>query len=57
MTTITTEDIKMKDYTVTGTFTKAEMFGRLPTPKKGGAMKAKKGRGSYNRRAKHKESY
>ena len=47
----------MKDYSVSGTLTKGEMFGRIPTPKKGGAMKAKKGRGSYNRKSKHRVSY
>jgi hypothetical protein len=28
--------------------------GRIPIPKSGGAMKAKKGRGSYTRKSKHK---
>lgn len=38
-------------------WTFAELYGRLPTPKKGGAMKAKKGRGSYNRTSKHKKGW
>ena len=47
----------MKNYNMSGTISKAEQFGRLPVPKKGGAMKAKKGRGSYTRKAKHHVSY
>lgn len=47
----------MKNYNVSGTMTKGEMFGRLPTPKKGGAMKAKKGKGSYRRKEKHKKCF
>ena len=39
---------------ITGKLTIAEMYGRLPVPKTGGAMKAKKGRGSYTRNSKHK---
>jgi len=47
----------MKNYDINGSMTRAEQFGRLPVPKKGGAMKAKKGRGSYTRKAKHTVSY
>lgn len=35
----------------------AQKYGRLPTPKKGGPMKAKRGRGSYIRKPKHKVQY
>ena len=35
----------------------ADKYGRLPTPKKGGPMKSKKGRGSYTRNSKHKIAY
>lgn len=44
----------MKDYNKKGKLTLNEMYGRLPTPKKGGAMKVKKGKGSYSRKNKHK---
>ena len=47
----------MKSYNLSGTLSKGEMFGRLPTPKKGGAMKSKKGRGSYTRKSKHRVAY
>lgn len=38
-------------------FTFAQKYGRLPTPKTGGPMKVKKGRGSYTRKDKHKINY
>ena len=44
----------MKKYTKELKFTMAEMYGRIPIPKKGGAMTPKKGRGSYKRKGKHK---
>lgn len=47
----------MKDYSIKGTMTKAEMFGRIPTPKRGGALTSKKGKKGYNRRAKHKKGW
>ena len=43
--------------TVKGQLTFEELYGRLPTPKKGGAMKAKKGRGSYKRSSKHTKGW
>ena len=47
----------MKNYNVSGTLTLAEMKGRIPIPRKGSVMKAKKGRGSYKRNDKHRLSY
>jgi len=44
----------MKNNTKSGTLTLSQIKGRIPTPKKGGAMKSKKGKGSYTRRSKHK---
>jgi len=42
---------------IIGKLTFTELYGRLPTPKKGGAMKSKKGKGSYQRTAKHKKGW
>lgn len=47
----------MKNYNTSGTMTKGEIFGRIPTPKKGGHMGSKKGKGSYNRKSKHRVAY
>ena len=42
---------------MTGKLTFAELYGRLPTPKKGGPMKSKKGKGSYTRKSKHNKGW
>ena len=47
----------MKTETITVAFTHKDRMGRIPTPKKGGPMKSKKGRGSYNRKEKHNRGY
>ena len=45
----------MKSYTMSGTLSLAQVTGRIPTPKKGGAMKPKKGKGAYTRADKYKK--
>jgi hypothetical protein len=47
----------VKSYKKEVTLTFEELYGRLPTPKKGGAMKAKKGKGSYTRKSKHRKGW
>lgn len=49
--------MKTKNDIITVEFTYKERMGRIPTPKKGGAMKAKRGKGSYTRKTKHKRGY
>jgi len=44
----------MKKRKLSGKLTLSQIKGRIPIPKKGGAMKPKKGKGSYTRNLKHK---
>jgi len=46
--------VNMKDYSAKGKLSLTQMKGgRIPIPKRGGAMKPKKGRGAYTRKDKH----
>ena len=47
----------MKTETITIKFSYKDQMGRIPTPKKGGPMKSKRGRGSYTRKPKHQRSH
>lgn len=47
----------MKNCKLTVVLSLTDIKGRIPTPKKGGAMKAKKGKGSYSRKAKFNKGW
>ncbi len=48
----------MKDYSAKGKLSLTQMKGgRIPIPKRGGAMKPKKGRGAYTRKGKHNKGW
>lgn len=44
----------MKTYKKSGKMSLSQIMGRIPTPKKGGIMKPKRGKGAYTRNRKHK---
>jgi len=46
-----------KKFNLCGTLTLSQIKGRIPTAKPGSAIRAKKGKGSYKRNAKHQEGW